>query len=69
MENITLEKPIPLGESMALPEAVSLRKIGRVERGKRRDCAPGAIIAQPFAAQPHDAFARAENAFRCRAAK
>ena len=32
MENVTLEKPVPLGESLALPETVSLRKIGRVER-------------------------------------
>jgi peptide/nickel transport system permease protein len=32
MENVTLEKPLPLGEGRTSAEAVSLRKIGRVER-------------------------------------
>src|SRR6476660_8078316 len=33
-----------------------------MERGERRDVASGARIAQPFAAEPHDALADAENA-------
>ena len=57
-------------QKIAPGEALLLRvaqQIGRMERGKRRQVAPRARIAQPFAAEPHDAFARAEDGL-CRGA-